>query len=89
MSKNKQKQGNQDKKAEELKNTSATGADETKKEEPKAPEADKRIEPYFKAYPKCDVFYRTSDGQVFREKSLAQNHQRTLKKGELKIIKRH
>lgn len=48
------------------------------------------MEKYFEAYPENNVFYRTSDGQVFLEKNkhLALDHQRRQKKGELETIKR-
>lgn len=72
-------------KAEETK----PATDQADKPAEKKPEADKRIAPYFKAYPKCDVFFRTSDGQVFLQEDLAKNHQRTLKKGKLETIKKH
>ena len=50
---------------------------------------DDTMSPYFTMYPDCNVFYRTSDGQVFLEskEDCAKNHQRSLK-GKLQTIKR-
>jgi len=45
---------------------------------------------YFKAYPKVDAFFAASDGSFFPEgnKSMAESHQRGLKKGKIELITR-
>ena len=50
----------------------------------------KKSEAYFKAYPKVDAFHVTSDGSFFPEenKSMAESHQRSLKKGKIEVITR-
>ncbi len=51
----------------------------------------KKSAPYFNAYPKVDAFYVTSDGSFFPEenKSMAESHQRLLKKGKVEVITRN
>jgi len=48
------------------------------------------MQAYFDNYPENNVFYRTSDGQVFLEnnKNNAENHQRSLKEGSVETIKK-
>lgn len=42
-------------------------------------EVDASMRPYFEAYPNVDTFYKTSDGQVFFEKNLAELNRTALK----------
>ena len=80
---------------EDMKEDSATKTDvpEANKEAKEEKEQLKKtapgwVEPYIKAYPDNKVFYRTNDGQVFLDNArhLAENHQRSLKKGKLETL---
>lgn len=62
--------------------------EKSKKQDKQSP-AEKLVDSYRKSYPDNKVFYVTSDMQVFLQidQNMAILHQKTLKNGELEIVK--